>query len=141
MERLYIITNEGYIVAEYVGEWMANQLADAAGGLGEDAGLSSDVEGIEAARVHLRRPDRVLCVHASVRFSQFTRNRLLPLVRDSRAIPRRRAALELSCPPAPASSDAAARVGPMMDTHEYLFPRIDEQIAEGLEKLLAESQR
>jgi hypothetical protein len=29
----------------------------------------------------------------------------------------------------------------MMDTHEYLSPRIDKQIAEGLEELLAESQR
>jgi hypothetical protein len=37
MERQYIITAEGYIVAEYVGEWMENELRDAAHGLGEDA--------------------------------------------------------------------------------------------------------
>jgi hypothetical protein len=27
----------------------------------------------------------------------------------------------------------------MMDTHEHLFPRIDEQIAEGLDEVLAAS--
>ena len=37
MERQYIITNEGYVVAEFVGSWMENELKDAATGLGEDA--------------------------------------------------------------------------------------------------------
>jgi hypothetical protein len=37
MERHHIITNEGYIVAEYVGKWMETELKNAAHGLGEDA--------------------------------------------------------------------------------------------------------
>src|SRR6266480_1962270 len=37
MERHYIVTNEGYIVAEYVGGWMETELKNAAHGLGEDA--------------------------------------------------------------------------------------------------------